>query len=236
MPSIYIVTDNYQYNPAFRAGSGFACIVKTENTTILFDTGTYFPTVIYNMGLFGFKPEDIDIIVISHIDVDHIGGLSGMLDKNPNVTVYIPISLPSAFKDMVMRYGSQVINVDKPREIVPNIETSGEMGKWVKEQSLILKTPKGMVLLLGDAHSGIITIIEKVMQISNDSIYLVIGGYSMGGSSTANKITPIVNNFIKLGIEKVAPCHSSGDMARQQFNAHYKENYIEAGAGKIIEL
>ena len=33
------------------------------------------------------------------------------------------------------------------------------------------------------------------------------------------------------GVEKVAPCHCSGDLARKMFKEAFQENYIEVGVG-----
>jgi 7,8-dihydropterin-6-yl-methyl-4-(beta-D-ribofuranosyl)aminobenzene 5'-phosphate synthase len=235
MLDIAIVYDNYGYDSAVRIGSGFACAVKTDTETILFDTGTYGPTLLHNMEKLGLNPENISTIVISHIDIDHVGGLSGLLEKNSEVTVYVPQFFPPAFKDMIVRHGAKVAEVSEPREICPNVETSGEMGAWIKEQSLVLKTKKGITLLVGDSHSGIINIIERIKSITHNGIHLVLGGFSLGGSSASGDIESIVENFMRLGVEKVAPCHSSGDKARKLFQERYKENYIESGVGRRIE-
>jgi 7,8-dihydropterin-6-yl-methyl-4-(beta-D-ribofuranosyl)aminobenzene 5'-phosphate synthase len=236
MLTIAIVYDNYGYDPTVRAGSGFACIVKTDTETILFDTGTHGPTLFYNMEKLGFAPEGINTIVISHIDNDHIGGLFSLLEKNWEVTVYVPQSFPPAFKDLIALHQAKVVEVAKPREICPNVETSGELGTWIKEQLLILQTEKGIVLILGDAHSGIINALKKVKNIVTDRIYLVLGGFSLSGSSGPSELGSIVENFVKLGIKKVAPCHSNGDMARRLFQERYKENYIESGVGRVIQV
>jgi 7,8-dihydropterin-6-yl-methyl-4-(beta-D-ribofuranosyl)aminobenzene 5'-phosphate synthase len=35
-------------------------------------------------------PKEIDMVVLSHIHSDHVGGLGGILDQNSDVTVYVP--------------------------------------------------------------------------------------------------------------------------------------------------
>jgi len=39
-----------------------------------------------------------------------------------------------------------------------------------------------------------------------------------------------------LQVEKVAPSHCTGDLVREAFRKEYKENFIEYGVGKIIEI
>ena len=46
------------------------------------------------------SPENIDTVVISHIHGDHVGGLTGFLERNGNVKIYIPACFPRAFRDI----------------------------------------------------------------------------------------------------------------------------------------
>lgn len=232
---ITIVYDNYTYDPAVRISSGFACIVKTTDATILFDTGAYGPTLLYNLEQLDFKPRDINSIVISHIDYDHVGGLFSFLEENRQVRVYIPHSFPEPFKDMITLKTAKVMEVNRRREICPGVETTGEMGAWIKEQALMVRTPKGVVLIMGDAHSGIISVIKKVKRLTRDKISLIVGGFSLG-SASPTELELIVKRFRRLGVERIAPCHSSGDRTREIFQKEYRENYIESGVGRVIEL
>ena len=45
-----------------------------------------------------------------------------------------------------------------------------------------------------------------------------------------------IKEFKELGVEKVAPSHCTGDLARGAFRKEYKENFIEYGVGKTIEI
>ena len=229
---IAIVYDNYGCDPRLRIGSGFACLVKTT-ITILFDTGAHGPTLLYNMEKLGFPPEEIDAIVLSHIDNDHVGGLFKLLERNWETVVYALRSFPTAFKDLIITYGAKVVEVDEPGEICPGVMTSGELGTWLKEQSLILKTEEGVIVIVGDAHPGIVSVIQRAEEIARGKVSLVIGGFHLDGLPVS-EIKSIVESFKGLGVGKVAPCHSSGDMALKLFREEYRENYIESGVGRVI--
>ncbi len=233
--TITIVYDNYGYDPAVRISSGFACLIKTTTTTLLFDTGVHGPTLLYNLDQIGVTPEEINNIVISHIDLDHVGGLFKFLERNWGTSVYVPRSFPSPFKDLIALHQAKVVEVVKRKQICPDVETTGEMGTWIKEQSLILRTERGVALIVGDAHSGIIEVIRKVKRLTKEKVWLVVGGFSLGGASP-DELEYIVESFVQLGVEKIAPCHSSGDRARKLFQEKYQENYIESGAGRVIML
>jgi len=46
----------------------------------------------------------------------------------------------------------------------------------------------------------------------------------------------VIKEFKALGVQKVAPCHCTGDLAIGQFREEYKDNFIANGVGKIIEI
>jgi len=209
---IFIIYDSSLCKNNLKPGFGFSSYLQIGNKKILFDTGSNSKILLYNMRQLGINPEDIDIVFISHAHYDHIGGLKGFLKANKNKARVIK---PEAF--------------DKPTEIFENIYTTGYLTTlFLKEQSLVVKTRKGLVIVTGCAHPGIINIIKRAKQI-DEKVYLVIGGFHYPPTDTPSK-------FRNLGVEKVAPSHCTGDIAREEFRKEYKENFIENGVGKIIEI
>jgi 7,8-dihydropterin-6-yl-methyl-4-(beta-D-ribofuranosyl)aminobenzene 5'-phosphate synthase len=233
--TITIIYDNYEYDERLKTGFGFSCLVETDDRKILFDTGGDSPTLLNNSEKLGIEPKEIDIIVLSHIHGDHTGGLTGVLEINPNVTVYIPKSFPSSFKDKIKSYGATFVEVSDATKIIDDVYTTGELGTRIKEQSLIIKTEKGLVVMTGCAHPGIVNIVKKAKELTKEDVYLVIGGFHLGGASDAD-LTQIVNAFRKLDVKKVGPCHCSGDRCRELFEEEYKDEFVEVGVGKIIEI
>ena len=93
-PEITLISvyDNYQVDPELKTAWGFATIIKTPQELILFDTGGNSGILLSNMKKLGINPSSIKKVVISHVHTDHIEGLEGFLDKNSNITVFIPRS------------------------------------------------------------------------------------------------------------------------------------------------
>jgi len=232
---IAIVYDNYKVNPNLTSSWGFGCVIRTPDKDILFDTGGDSTILLSNMDKMGIDPKDIDIVVISHIHGDHVGGLNGFLEKNGDVKVYIPSSFPDSIREKIKSYGAKCFDVKDSMKISDNIYTTGEMGTWIKEQSLILDTKEGLVVITGCAHPGVINIAKKAKQILHKKIYLFMGGFHLFNASKS-ELKSIIKGFRNLGIKKVAPSHCSGDRCRQLFKKEYKEDYIESGVGKIICL
>jgi len=224
------VYDNYQVDTRLKTAWGFATIIKTHQELILFDTGGNSEILLFNMEKLGIDPSSIKKVVISHIHGDHAGGLEGFLERNPNVTVFIPSSFPKSVKDMVIQKGAKFVGISAPRKISDFIYTSGELYGPPKEQSLIIDSKKGLIVITGCAHPGIVNIVKRAKKLmKKDKVYLVLGGFHHPPLSC-------IKEFRKLGVEKVAPSHCTGDLVREAFRKEYKGNFIEYGVGKTIEI
>lgn len=118
-------------------------------------------------------------------------------------------------------------------EISDDLYTTGEMGTGIIEQALVLKTNKGLVVVTGCAHPGIAEIARRAKEVGGDEIYLVLGGFHLGQASNA-EIEQIIAAFRQLGVQKVGPCHCTGDKAIGYFRKAYGEGFIECGVGQVL--
>ncbi len=233
--TLTIIYDNNEYDERLETAWGFSCLVEGLEKTILFDTGGNSRMLLSNMRKLGFDPQDVEVIVISHIHYDHLGGLAGFLEQNHHPTVYLPKSLPQRIKNTVGDSGAKLVEVHDPVKICENTYSTGELGTWIKEQSLVVKTTKGLVVITGCAHPGIVNIVQKSKKLLKDDVHLVLGGFHLCWMNPL-QIKGIVNGVEKEGVEMVAPCHCSGDLARSAFEKVYGENFIRVGVGKRLEI
>jgi len=233
--AITIVHDNYSCSEGLRAAWGFSAFVAGFEKGILFDTGSDGTLLLENMARLRILPGDIEIVVLSHVHGDHTGGLTGLLKENAHVTVYLPQSFPARIKEVARGYGAAVVEVSEPQEICPGVYTTGVLGRLVREQALIVRTSQGLVVLTGCSHPGIVTILEKVRSLHEGNALLVMGGFHLEWA-TAGKVQRIIAAFKDYGVQYAAPTHCSGDKARQLFQQHYGDRYIDAGVGKTISL
>ena len=226
----------YDSNPCdcrLKSSWGFSCLIELREKTILFDTGGDGEILLYNMRILNKDPKIIDMAVLSHIHRDHTGGLWSLLRERSPLKVYIVASFPQECEQKVKKYGGEVVRVDASLEIARGIYSTGEMDHGIKEQSLVIRTSKGMILITGCAHPGIVEIIKKAKSIARENIYMVVGGWHLS-SVGEREIKGIIDTFQRMGIQKVAPCHCTGDKAMLMFKREYGENFIKAGVGKII--
>ncbi len=246
LPELIVVYDNSPFDSRLRTDKGFSCLIRLAQNTILFDVGGDTSTLLHNMRQLDIDPREVDTVVLSHRHNDHVGGLSEFLEQNSAVTVYLPQSFSRSFKDKVKSLGAKIEEVYEARELFAGVYTTGELGTWIKEQSLIITTPEGLVVITGCAHPGVVNIVRRAKDIVPDAgVYLVTGGFHLSGpgffgrilmGKSSAEIESIMKEFIQLSVEKVALSHCSGDKARRLFSEGYGEGYIESGVGRKVPL
>jgi 7,8-dihydropterin-6-yl-methyl-4-(beta-D-ribofuranosyl)aminobenzene 5'-phosphate synthase len=231
-----VVYDNNSMSAGLRTAWGFACVIETGETKVLFDTGGEGALLLENMRRLGVDPADIDLVVLSHTHGDHTGGLSDFLHIHPRLPVYFPRSFPKSLSEEIKSAGATPVPVSSFAEIQPGIFTLGEFRGTIPEQALAVQTPKGLVIVTGCAHPGIVTILSRAKKVfGEEPVHLVIGGFHLLRSSR-EEILEIVKGFREVGVQRVAPCHCAGDTARLIFSEAYGKNYLAIGVGARIEI
>lgn len=227
-----LVYDNNPYDPALRTAWGFACWVETSELSVLFDTGGDGVILLGNMAQLGLDPQAIDAVVLSHAHADHTGGLAALLDTGARPVVYVPASFPASFKADV-RARTDLVEVTDPAEILPGIHVTGEVGASIVEQALVVETGDGLVVVTGCAHPGIVEIVRRAKEVVAGEVTLAMGGFHLKDTGQA-EIEGVIADLHGLGVRRVAPCHCTGDLARQMFADAFGTDCTLAGVGQVF--
>src|SRR6266567_4176333 len=145
----------------------------------------------------------------------------------------------------VMKFGTawQGANfelIDKTTEIAPGItlialvsEAPGT--KELKELSLAVNTPDGLVLVVGCSHPGIDKIVEAAAAI-NPKIQVIAGGFHLvvTPDDAIVKIVAALKDTFK--VENVAPGHCTGEPTFAALKQAFGNRYIYAGVGTSLPL
>jgi len=230
-----VIYDNYSSSEQCTGDWGFSCLIEGLEKTILFDTGTKPEIFKKNLENLSIDIGDIDLIVISHNHGDHTGGLPIILEQETDLPLYIPGSVEEAFLSRFNAFEGHTIPVNEPVEICGGVLSTGEMGNWIKEQSLLIDTPKGLVILTGCSHQGIENIVEKASEISDKQIYMVFGGFHLLNHSS-EQVEDIIDTFSKHGVQKCGATHCTGEDATMMFKETYGNDFVVIGAGNIIKI
>jgi len=198
---ITILYDNNAH-PGFESGWGFSCLVENSQR-ILFDTGDDGQKLIHNFEKVNIDPKSVNKVVLSHNHWDHTDGLEGFRKFNFEAEVIHP----NAFSE--------------PTEISPGIYSTGALGVFLREQSLVAKTEKGNIVVTGCAHPGLEKILQAARQLGE--IYGVFGGFH--GFSKLDELE---------GIQLIGPCHCT--QYKQQIKGRYPDEFVEIKAGSVVEI
>lgn len=229
---ITILYDNNSWDKNLKADWGFSCLIEGLDKTILFDTGRYDSIFLSNITKLRVDTQEVEIVFLSHEHKDHIGGLRDFLILRSDVIVYLLKSFSSAIKSEIKEAGARIGEVTIPRRITSDTVSIGELKSYkINEQSLLINTEKGVIVITGCAHPGIIEIVENAKKITGQEILFVLGGFHL--RDTWN-IRNIVSQLQKMGVRYIAPTHCSGKRARLQFAKSFGPNYINVGVGRII--
>ncbi len=211
---ITLVYDNEAHAAGLLADWGFSCLIEREGAAnILFDTGANGSILLSNMEKLGIDPLSIATVVISHAHWDHTGGFSSFFNKNKGVRVYIPGSCPEP------KGAKEVTVVKEALEISDGVFSTGELEGI--EQSLAVRTEKGLAVIAGCSHPGVENILKKASQFG--PLYALVGGLHDFRQFDAVK---------DLGM--ICPCHCT--QYKSEIRALYPDRYVSGGAGKILTI
>jgi metal-dependent hydrolase (beta-lactamase superfamily II) len=87
----------------------------------------------------------------------------------------------------------------------------------------------------GEGGEGGDTINENHHHCVGGKVYLVMGGFHLGGTSQ-RRVKAVIADFRQLGVQRVAPCHCTGDRAIRVFAEEYGDDFIETGVGMVLDI
>jgi len=232
---ITILYNNVPHEPDCACSWGFACVVRTSEASILFDTGGEGAVLLQNMERLGVDPAEIDYVVLSHRHGDHTGGVPALLPRLKPLRWYIPAEFAERLRSSLQRAGHRVTAVDLPLRICPGVFSTGQLGSAIREQSLIVESGAGLIVITGCAHPGIVEITAAARAQRDKNIHLILGGFHLGGCSE-REIAAIVTRLKALGVQRVAPSHCTGELAMRRFAEAWGAACIDSGCGARITI
>ena len=210
---ITLLYDNHSDNCHFRDGWGFSALIEFEKCKILFDTGGDARIFSSNADNIQLIYNEITHLLFSHRHGDHIAGFKEVERRlGKEAELYVPKTFPGLRLKSSSFFLKKTKVVRGFETIAPNVYSLVLRGGFrLYEQALVLKTPQGLGIVTGCAHPGIIRVLTEVQKHIPADILFVLGGFHLYKSSEEYSAN-IVKQFQALRVQKVAPCHCSGDI------------------------
>ena len=268
---------------AFRGEHGLSVLIETGANKILFDAGPS-DIVVYNLGLLGVHPRELDAIVLSHGHYDHTGGLPSILamagKKIPvfshpdifqkrysvaaNSCRYVGIPFT---REHLVHLGADFRSVEEPLELVPNLWISGPVPRETNyeegdsrlvipenceeeaccagtafqkdplqdDMAIYVRCSKGLVVLGGCAHSGIINMVNHGLKVTASiKVHGLLGGTHLGPTlePQQNATMAALEWF---NPDFVASNHCTGFAMMARLSQTFGKKFIPAFCGTTID-
>ncbi len=233
---ILVIFDNTSAREDLLRSWGFSALVDFRGHRVLFDAGSDPILLLEHMEKLQIDPKSIEHAVISHQHGDHLRGVYWVFEKNPQMKVHFLDNFPEEAFRRAAAVGMKPHRVKEPFEVVSGIYSTGIVDGQPPEQSLLIETSQGLVMLVGCSHPGVVKLVETAeSQRKKDSIRLLLGGFHLL-RKPPNEIKSAITRLRDLKVTTAVPAHCSGDLAKQLFQVAYGEQFNTAGVGRRVAL
>ena len=127
-----------------------------------------------------------------------------------------------------------------PTEVAPgfwlfSVQSDVAGTREMNEVSMAIKTPHGLVVMVGCSHPGIEKILAAAAKIDS-RIYTVFGGFHLVDMADAEVSSMVTGFRDKWKLERAAAGHCTGEFAFSEFNRVFGSKFDHAGVGAVIAL
>ncbi len=175
------------------------------------------------------------------------------LERRMNIpAIGRPVSIPVLNEDALIEAGAVLVESENASMVADNlIFTTGEIerkipfekgfpwaeakldGNWIldpfrDDQGLVIKLKgKGLVVISGCAHAGIINTVEYAKKITGtEKVHAVLGGFHLTGRIFDPIIQPTIDEMKRIGPDYVVPMHCTGWKAINRFAEEMPEQFM----------
>jgi 7,8-dihydropterin-6-yl-methyl-4-(beta-D-ribofuranosyl)aminobenzene 5'-phosphate synthase len=130
--------------------------------------------------------------------------------------------------------------VDSAMEVAPGFVIVSTVSKTpgtleLRELSLVVRTPAGLVVLVGCSHPGIETILEASSSLGAH-VHEIFGGLHLVTTPDPEIERIATSLHDRWGLDLIAPGHCTGEPAFAALVRRFGRQYVYAGLGSVIEI
>ncbi|MCL2143342.1 MAG: MBL fold metallo-hydrolase [Methanomassiliicoccaceae archaeon] len=215
---------------------GISILIDTDGERTLFDTGMRGNYLMHNMDHLNIDVNTIDRVVISHMHRPHIGGLAAFLERrDAAVNVVAPSRIDMRKRVLGIQMGKEEIPdgmsgkmnigvISEWAQLSDNLFVTGSVPAeappagaapeaQTEENSLVLMTKKGPVLICGCCHNGISNVMSFIKERTGKKVAAVIGGLHMV-KMKRTEVHAVADTFADSGPPELYLNHCTGQTQR----------------------
>ena len=136
--------------------------------------------------------------------------------------------------------GANFVFVDAKVEVAPGIfiipTVSNVTGTLeLRELTLAINTPRGLVLVVGCSHPGVEEILSPASAV-NSHVHMLLGGFHLLKTPDAEIERLASTLHDKWKIDRIAPGHCTGEPAFAKLRQVFGDSYLYAGLGSRVDI
>jgi len=225
---------------------GFAAFIETKTGNYLFDTGQG-SSILRNAKYLKKDLTSIKKIFLSHGHYDHTGGLTNVLKLKKRIEVYAHPDIFSKKYARLRTNGKETykyIGIKHKKKYFEKgdsrllISDNGSLvpDPLLDDQSLILKTKNGLIIVLGCAHSGLINTIKHIKNhFKDEKLDTIIGGTHLGFLKE-DQLYKTISHLKRYGFKKIGGSHCTGLKAAARLFQEFRDKFFFANVGTSIVI
>lgn len=235
------------------AEHGLSLYLRCGEVNLLLDAGTS-GIFTENAAALDCPLNGVHIAVLSHGHYDHSDGFPALLRENKSLKIY---ARPAVMQPQYAADGRYIGLTDCLRgEFSHRFELSDELreilpGVWLvpdeldHEQSLVVETNMGLVVMNSCCHAGADSIVAGVLdRFPGQRVHALIGGLHLmgpGGTATLgmtpDAIATMGRNLVKkLGVEKIYTGHCTGTPGYKLLEEAIPGHVFPLSTGSVLEF
>jgi len=136
--------------------------------------------------------------------------------------------------------GANFVPIDSRTEIAPGVFLIPTVSKVpgtleLRELSLAIDTPQGLMLVVGCAHPGIEEILNAASAV-NAHVHILFGGLHLVKTPDPEIERLAAALHDKWKLDRIAPGHCTGEPAFAKLKEVFGDSYLYAGLGSVVEI
>lgn len=149
-----------------------------------------------------------------------------LLVANGQVCVTGEIPRGTSFENGLMRHQTLVNGSWQPDPLI------------VDDRAVVMNVKhKGLVILSGCAHAGIINTINYAKRVTGiDTVYAVMGGFHLAGLGFEAKIAPTLTELARINSPLIVPSHCTGWRAMVAIHQEFPDAFVWNSVGNLYQL